>query len=234
MLQSKILPSTPTTPVGTRADPVPARPVWTILFSTLRPRRAACDRWAWSLGDVPPRQSMRLFTPAILFRLSAALLLAALGEFCVFGFLASLEPGSHLPWQVGYSLVGLCVFFSAVWLGFGAFELERTGWIGVIAGLCLGAIMAFCVLCYLSATGPRGDVCRPLWGSAYGLLGGTNGGGDRRRLGGLAWFKVSRRRLPMICPLALNPMPAPASKRSWLTCWSYLNFGGGSPGLINR
>ncbi len=113
---------------------------------------------------------MRLSTPVILLRLITALLLAVLGEFCVFGFLASLEPGNHLPWQIGYSLLGLGFFTGAFWLGFGAFELQRAGWTGAIVGLCLGGFVAFHLGLLLFMVGPRGDVTRPLWGVSYGLL----------------------------------------------------------------
>jgi hypothetical protein len=113
---------------------------------------------------------MPLSAPIILLRFITALLLAALGEFCVFGFLASQEPGSHLSWQIGYSLLALCSFTGAIWLGFGVFELQRVGWIGVIVGLCLGAFIAFCLAIFLFMVGPRGDVTRPLWGISYGLL----------------------------------------------------------------
>jgi hypothetical protein len=44
---------------------------------------------------------MPLSARVIVLSLITALLLASLGEFCVFGFLASLEPGNHLPWQIG-------------------------------------------------------------------------------------------------------------------------------------
>jgi hypothetical protein len=46
---------------------------------------------------------------------AGCLLLAA---FCVFGFLATFEPGPHLGWRIGYALTGLLAFCGAIapWL----------------------------------------------------------------------------------------------------------------------
>ena len=129
---------------------------------------------------------MPLSAPVIVLRVITALLLAALGEFCVFGFLASLEPGNHLPWQIGYSLLGLSSFTGAIWLGFGAFELQRVVLIRVIVGICLGASIAFFVLFFLFMVGPRGDVTRSLAGVSYGLLGAPIGAAIGGALG--AWI----------------------------------------------
>ena len=35
---------------------------------------------------------------------------------CVWGFIASLEPGDHLPWRIGYAAVGLLCLALAVYM----------------------------------------------------------------------------------------------------------------------
>ena len=52
-----------------------------------------------------------------LVRQIAAVLLMAPVLFCVYGFLASMEPGVHLAWRIGYSVLGLLFFGGALWVG---------------------------------------------------------------------------------------------------------------------
>lgn len=42
----------------------------------------------------------------ILGRILGAMSLLAVALFCVFGFLASFEPGNGLPWKIGYGALG--------------------------------------------------------------------------------------------------------------------------------
>jgi hypothetical protein len=46
--------------------------------------------------------------------LAAVLLLVA--AFCVFGFLASFEPGPYLVFRVGYPVLGVVCLGLAIWL----------------------------------------------------------------------------------------------------------------------
>lgn len=114
---------------------------------------------------------MPLSTPVIIFRLVSAVLLIALAEFCTYGFLTSLEPGDHLPFQIAYPILGLSFFAAAMWLAFGAFRLQRSVLIRGLVGLCLGALIAFFLLLILFMVGPRGDFTRPFLGTGYALLG---------------------------------------------------------------
>jgi len=118
---------------------------------------------------------MPFSTPVIVFRLMAAVLLVALAEFCVYGFLASLEPGDHLPFRIAYPVLGLFFFAAAMWLGFGAFKLQRVVLIRGFVGLCLGASIAFFLLLLLFTVGPRGDFTRPLAGAGIASLGAPIG-----------------------------------------------------------
>jgi hypothetical protein len=51
-------------------------------------------------GMLRPRQVLKLFA-----RILAALVLLAMALLCVFGFLASFEPGNGLIWKVGYGVL---------------------------------------------------------------------------------------------------------------------------------
>ncbi len=53
-----------------------------------------------------------------LFRIVLAMLLFCVAAFCVFGFLASFEPGNGVQWKVGY----------------GALACGGSGWGGRIVG----------------------------------------------------------------------------------------------------
>ena len=98
--------------------------------------------------------SIPLSTPVIAFRLVATLLLVAPVEFCVFGFLASFEPGDNLPFRIAYPLVGLCFLAAAMWLGFGAFRLQRVVLMRGVIGLCLGASIAWFASYVVTIIGP--------------------------------------------------------------------------------
>lgn len=52
------------------------------------------------LMKCPIKQSLRVFAELVLF---------AVLVFCIFGFVATLQPtaGPSLPWQIGFSLVGV-------------------------------------------------------------------------------------------------------------------------------
>jgi hypothetical protein len=47
---------------------------------------------------------------------SSASLLLLIAAFCVYGFLASFEPGPNLAFRIGYPVVGVLCLGSAVWL----------------------------------------------------------------------------------------------------------------------
>lgn len=47
-------------------------------------------------------------------RILTGLALVAVALFCVFGFLASFEPGNGLPWKVGYGVCGAGSLFLAL------------------------------------------------------------------------------------------------------------------------
>lgn len=50
----------------------------------------------------------------ILGRILGALALLAVALFCVFGFLASFEPGNGLQWKIGYAALGCGCLTGAV------------------------------------------------------------------------------------------------------------------------
>jgi hypothetical protein len=47
-------------------------------------------------------------------RILASVPLLAIAGFCVFGFLASFEPGNGLPWKVGYGALGCGCMIGAI------------------------------------------------------------------------------------------------------------------------
>ena len=55
----------------------------------------------------------------IVLRLLATLASLAIAAFCVFGFLASFEPGVSPAWKVGYAVVFVVALLGAAgaWLG---------------------------------------------------------------------------------------------------------------------
>lgn len=63
-----------------------------------------CAFWARSLSRV--------------MRVAAGMVLAAVALFCVYGFVAAMEPGEgHIVWRVGYTFVFLTCLLAIVWLG---------------------------------------------------------------------------------------------------------------------
>jgi len=52
-----------------------------------------------------------------MFRITAAPLLF-LAAFCVYGFLASFEPGPYLAFRIGYPVVGVAAAALGIWLLF--------------------------------------------------------------------------------------------------------------------
>jgi hypothetical protein len=65
----------------------------------------------------------------MLARILAALVLLAMACFCVFGFLASFEPGNGLIWKVGYGALacGFLIGAVALFLGRGKTAGEAGG-----------------------------------------------------------------------------------------------------------
>lgn len=131
---------------------------------------------------------MPLSTPVNVFRLMAALLLVVPVLFCVFGFLASFEPGDHLRFQIGYALLGLFFFAAATWLGFSAFRLSRMVLMRGIIGLCLGAFVAWLGLYVVTIIGPMGA---SIWlGARFALFGAPIGAA----IGGALGVRIGSRR----------------------------------------
>jgi hypothetical protein len=56
---------------------------------------------------------------SIVLRLLATLASLAIAAFCVFGFLASFEPGVGPAWKIGYAVVFVVALLGAAvaWLG---------------------------------------------------------------------------------------------------------------------
>ncbi len=141
------------------------------------------------LENVMHRSSMPLSTPVIAFRLMAALLLVAPVEFCIFGFLASFEPGDNLPSRIVFPVVGIFFLAAAMWLGFGAFRLQRVVLTRGIIGLCLGASIAWFASYVVTIIGPGiGD---STWaGARFALLAAPIGAAIGGALG--VWIGSSR------------------------------------------
>jgi hypothetical protein len=52
----------------------------------------------------------------LVVRLISGVMLFGISAFCVFGFLASFEPGVGMMWKVGYGLLGCFCLTGVVWL----------------------------------------------------------------------------------------------------------------------
>jgi hypothetical protein len=65
--------------------------------------------------DAPYLWSAEAGEEDVMKRSSASLLLL-IAAFCVYGFLASFEPGPNLAFRIGYPVVGVLCLGSAVWL----------------------------------------------------------------------------------------------------------------------
>ncbi|MGP8200912.1 MAG: hypothetical protein ACLQU4_15575 [Limisphaerales bacterium] len=50
----------------------------------------------------------------VMARILGAFALLVIALFCVFGFLASFEPGNEWPWKAGYGALGCCCLTGAV------------------------------------------------------------------------------------------------------------------------
>jgi hypothetical protein len=101
--------------------------------------------------------SLSLSTPAIIGRLFLAGLLAAIGEFCMFGFFASFEPGSSLWYRIVYLGLATLVFCGAIFLALSPLATRRSVRKLALIGICVGGGGAL-VLAYLVVlSGPRGD-----------------------------------------------------------------------------
>ena len=103
-----------------------------------------------------------------------ALFLAALGEFCLFGAIASMEAkvenNGHLPFLIGYSTLCLLFFAGSAFFGIGAFGLNRSNLTNGIIGIILGGTAAFASAFVTFMMGPRWDLLGASAGVAYGLL----------------------------------------------------------------
>jgi len=88
-------------------------------------------------------------------RLLLALFLAGLGEFCLFGAIASRESSNYLPWLIGYSILSLSFFACAARAGIGALEINRSNLTYGITGIILGGALAFALSFVMFMMGPR-------------------------------------------------------------------------------
>jgi hypothetical protein len=79
-----------------------------------------------------------------LFRIISAMVLLCVTAFCVFGFLASFEPGNGLPWKIGYGALVCGGLVGAVTL------LVRTR-ARTLGALALFAVAMLCVLGFLES-----------------------------------------------------------------------------------
>jgi hypothetical protein len=68
----------------------------------------------------------------------------AIASFCVFGFLASFEPGNGLMWQLGYGALGIGCLTGAVACLFRPLGLT-------VAALALLAIALFCIFGFMES-----------------------------------------------------------------------------------
>jgi hypothetical protein len=78
-----------------------------------------------------------------LARILGALALLAIVLFCVFGFLASFEPGNGVQWKIGYGVLGSGCLTAAVALLLRrlARRIKATGTISASAGLFFLAVL---------------------------------------------------------------------------------------------
>jgi len=51
-----------------------------------------------------------------MLRIGLAIVLLLLAAFCVFGFMASFEPGADPIWKIAFSIVGVGSVIGAIWL----------------------------------------------------------------------------------------------------------------------
>ena len=114
-----------------------------------------------------------------LSRLLGGLSLTICGEFFVFGFIASFEVAAsdRLPWLVGYGLLALCCFASAIRLGLTSFGTRRTLQRQGIIGLVLGSFISFLPIFLLCLFGPRREYLGMFSGIGFGFLAAPFGGG---------------------------------------------------------
>jgi peptidoglycan/LPS O-acetylase OafA/YrhL len=79
-----------------------------------------------------------------LFRIVLAMLLLCVAAFCVFGFLASFEPGNGVQWKVGYGALAC-----GGWVGAVALLVRARA--RILAALALFAATLLCVLGFLES-----------------------------------------------------------------------------------
>lgn len=103
-----------------------------------------------------------------------ALFLSALGEFCLFGAIASMEAkvenNGYLPFLIGYSIFCLSFFTCSALVGIGAFGLNRSNLAHGLMGMILGAALAFASTFVIFMMGPRWDLLGASAGVIYGIL----------------------------------------------------------------
>lgn len=98
------------------------------------------------------------------------ILLAMLSEYCVFGFLASFEPGEHQVARTLWGLFGAGLVASAVWLVTCRTGNSQENVVVGTAGSLLGSFGACLSLMELYHLGPRGSSTDFWAGMPYGIL----------------------------------------------------------------
>lgn len=90
-------------------------------------------------------------------RLVLAALLAAIGEFCILGFLASFEPGNSLWYRVIYFVLGVLALATAMFVALSSLATRRSVRTSAVIGTCAGGIGAFVLVCPCVLSGFGGD-----------------------------------------------------------------------------
>lgn len=98
------------------------------------------------------------------------ILLAMMSEFCMFGFLASFEPGDHQLARILWGLFGAGLVASAVWLVTCRAGKSPGNVVVGTAGALLGSFGACLGLMGLYHLGPRGRSADFWAGMPYGIL----------------------------------------------------------------
>ena len=97
-------------------------------------------------AETMPRAVIRTVVRIVstLGRVIGAAVLLAIASFCVFGFLASFEPGNGWLWKVGYGAVGSGCLTGAV-------AILRPSAVRIFVPLSLLAVAVFSVLGFMAA-----------------------------------------------------------------------------------
>jgi len=106
-------------------------------------------------------------TEAISSRLMLAGVFTLLGEFCLFGFLSTFEPGDFLRYWIIYALLVVTFFGLAIGIALGSTRGAARRF--VLIGIGVGAVCAFLLPFLLLSVAPEGELPRT-FGLVYGIL----------------------------------------------------------------